>query len=79
MWADTLLILCISVCTAFMGEGLTWLLVYRTEKYQKLKLTIEKQTKRLEKKKEAHGDSTLGKLYILDSFMTPGWKLCERV
>ncbi len=59
MWADTLLILGISICTALLGEGFTWLLVYRTDKYQKLKLDIEKQTKRLEKKKEAHGDATL--------------------
>jgi uncharacterized membrane protein (DUF106 family) len=61
MWADTLLILAISVFTALLGEGVTWLLVYRTEKYQRLKLDIEKQTKRLEKKKEAHGESALDK------------------
>lgn len=59
MWADSMLILVISVFTALLGEGLTWLLVYRTEKYQKLKVEIEKQTKKLEKKKEAHGDATL--------------------
>merc|ERR1712025_868508 len=33
--------------------------VYRTDKYQKLKLDIEKQTRRLERKKEAVGDSAL--------------------
>lgn len=59
MWGDALLILGISICTAFLGEGLTWLMVYRTEKYQRLKNDIERQTKKLEKKKEAHGDSTL--------------------
>ncbi|KAG0711401.1 Calcium load-activated calcium channel [Chionoecetes opilio] len=57
MWADTLFIVFISICTALFGEGLTWLLVYRTEKYQKLKAEVERQCKRLEKKKEAHGDS----------------------
>merc|ERR1712083_372156 len=57
MWADTLLILFISICTALLGEGVTWLLVYRTEKYQKLKTEIEKQSKKLEKIKEAHGDT----------------------
>uniref|UniRef100_A0A6B0V2C6 Calcium load-activated calcium channel n=1 Tax=Ixodes ricinus TaxID=34613 RepID=A0A6B0V2C6_IXORI len=57
MWADTLLILIISIFTALLSEGLTWLMVYRTEKYQKLKAEVEKQSKRLEKKKEAHGDS----------------------
>jgi len=40
MWADTLLILFISICTALLGEGVTWVLVYRTEKYQKLKSEI---------------------------------------
>merc|ERR1712109_193729 len=59
MWADTILILVISICTALLGEGVTWALVYRTEKYQKLKLDIERQTKKLEKKKEAHGEATL--------------------
>ncbi|KAJ8680877.1 hypothetical protein QAD02_016664 [Eretmocerus hayati] len=57
MWADTILILFISICTALLGEGLTWLMVYRTEKYQKLKAEVEKQSKKLEKRKEAHGDS----------------------
>jgi len=58
MWADTILILVISICTALLGEGVTWLLVYRTEKYQKLKQEIEKQSKKLEKIKETHGDTT---------------------
>ncbi|XP_076309940.1 calcium load-activated calcium channel isoform X1 [Tachypleus tridentatus] len=57
MWVDSVLILIISVCTAFLGEGLTWLMVYRTEKYQKLKAEVERQSKRLEKKKETHGDT----------------------
>ena len=35
------------------------MLVYRTEKYQKLKLEIEKQSKKLEKKKEAHGETSV--------------------
>ncbi|XP_026688927.1 calcium load-activated calcium channel-like [Diaphorina citri] len=50
MWADTLLIVFISVCTALLSEGLTWLLVYRTEKYQKLKTEIEKQSKKCKNK-----------------------------
>lgn len=57
MWSDTLLIVFISICTAFLGEGLTWVLVYRTEKYQKLKGEVEKQSKKLERRKEIHGDS----------------------
>ncbi|KAL9930061.1 LOW QUALITY PROTEIN: calcium load-activated calcium channel [Glossina fuscipes fuscipes] len=57
MWGDTILIVFISICTAFLGEGLTWLLVYRTEKYQKLKSEVEKQSKKLERRKEIHGES----------------------
>jgi hypothetical protein len=43
----------------FSYEGVTWVLVYRTEKYQKLKLEIEKQSKKLEKKKEAQGETSV--------------------
>jgi len=57
MFADTILILVISVCTALLGEGVTWALVYRTEKYQKLKMEIEKQSKKLEKMKGAVGEA----------------------
>ena len=48
----------VQCCVNLYSKGVTWLLVYRTEKYQKLKLEIEKQSKKLEKKKEAHGDVT---------------------
>lgn len=34
--------------TAVHPSGLTWLLVYRTEKYQKLKAEVERQCKRCE-------------------------------
>jgi len=56
MWADTILILFISICTALLGEGLTWLLVYRTETFKKLKSEVEKQSKKLEIQKEAVGE-----------------------
>ena len=52
MFADTLLIIVISICTALFAEGVTYILVYRTEKYKKLKASIEKQTKKLDKKKD---------------------------
>ncbi|KAK7505091.1 hypothetical protein BaRGS_00003661 [Batillaria attramentaria] len=57
MLSDCILIVFISICTALLGEGLTWVLVYRTEKYQKLKAEVEKQSKKLEKQKEA-GETT---------------------
>ena len=37
---DTILILFISVCTALLSEGLTYLLVYRTQHYKKLKAEV---------------------------------------
>ncbi|KAJ8038519.1 Calcium load-activated calcium channel [Holothuria leucospilota] len=52
MLADTLLIVFISICTALLSEGITFLLVYRTETYKKLKGEVEKQSKKLEKSKE---------------------------
>ncbi|XP_040264011.1 calcium load-activated calcium channel isoform X2 [Bufo bufo] len=57
MFADTLLIVFISVCTALLAEGITWVLVYRTDKYKRLKAEVEKQSKKLEKKKEAITES----------------------
>lgn len=48
MFGDTLLIVFISICTALLGEGLTYLMVYRTEKYQKIKGEVEKQSKKRE-------------------------------
>uniref|UniRef100_A0A4W3K471 Calcium load-activated calcium channel n=1 Tax=Callorhinchus milii TaxID=7868 RepID=A0A4W3K471_CALMI len=57
MFADTILIVFISVCTALLAEGITWVLVYRTDKYKRLKAEVEKQSKKLEKKKEAITES----------------------
>jgi len=57
MWADTLLIVGISVFTALLGEGVTWLLVYKTEKYIRLKSEIERQSKKLEKIKDTYSDT----------------------
>jgi len=56
MLEDTLLILFIAVATALFSEGLTYLLIYRTEQYKKLTAEVEKNTKKLEKKKEAVAD-----------------------
>ncbi|KAI2810868.1 Calcium load-activated calcium channel [Blomia tropicalis] len=55
---DSVLIVGISIFTALLGEGLTWLLVYRTEKYKRLKNEVEKQCKKLEKKKEYLGETS---------------------
>jgi hypothetical protein len=46
MFADTLLVVFILVCQALLAEGLTWVLVYRTDKYKRLKAEVEKQSKK---------------------------------
>lgn len=56
MLYDSLLIIVISISTALLGEGFTWLMVYRTEKYQRLKMEVDRQSKRLNKKKETVGE-----------------------
>uniref|UniRef100_A0A8C6VJP8 Calcium load-activated calcium channel n=1 Tax=Naja naja TaxID=35670 RepID=A0A8C6VJP8_NAJNA len=43
--------------TAIMVKGITWVLVYRTDKYKRLKAEVEKQSKKLEKKKETITES----------------------
>ncbi|KAL1458554.1 hypothetical protein WDU94_008692 [Cyamophila willieti] len=73
MWGDTLLIVFISICTALLSEGLTWLMVYRTEKYQKLKTEIEKQSKKLEKKKEKAIEKFDGKIVAKLPFTPISW------
>uniref|UniRef100_A0A8C1AMD6 Calcium load-activated calcium channel n=1 Tax=Cyprinus carpio TaxID=7962 RepID=A0A8C1AMD6_CYPCA len=40
-----------------VSTGITWVLVYRTDKYKRLKAEVEKQSKKLEKKKETITES----------------------
>ncbi|EHA98603.1 Transmembrane and coiled-coil domains protein 1, partial [Heterocephalus glaber] len=40
----------ISVRKALLAEGITWVLVCRTDKYKRLKAEVEKQSKKLEEK-----------------------------
>ncbi|CAI9565666.1 unnamed protein product [Staurois parvus] len=54
MFADTVLIVFISVCTALLAEGITWVLVYRTDKYKRLKAEVEKQSKKIGKEKGSY-------------------------
>uniref|UniRef100_A0A8C7GAL2 Calcium load-activated calcium channel n=2 Tax=Oncorhynchus TaxID=8016 RepID=A0A8C7GAL2_ONCKI len=43
--------------TCLPTKGITWVLVYRTAKYKSLKAEVEKQSKKLEKKKETITES----------------------
>ncbi|CAF1140826.1 unnamed protein product [Brachionus calyciflorus] len=56
MLSDSILIIFIAVFTALLSEGLSWLLIYRTEKYKRLQAEVEKQSKKLEKQKESLPD-----------------------
>jgi calcium load-activated calcium channel len=46
MLSDSLLIIFISVFTALLSEGLSWVLIYRTENYKRLQVQVEKQSKK---------------------------------
>uniref|UniRef100_A0A803XWT9 Uncharacterized protein n=1 Tax=Meleagris gallopavo TaxID=9103 RepID=A0A803XWT9_MELGA len=46
----------LDMCWLFVS-GITWVLVYRTDKYKRLKAEVEKQSKKLEKKKETITES----------------------
>jgi len=52
MLVDCTIILLVSLVSAFFAEALSWLLIYRTEEYQKLRTTIEKLERKVEKKKQ---------------------------
>jgi len=58
MLSDSLLIIFISCFTALLSEGLSYALIYRTEKFKNLKSEVEKQSKKLEKQKESLPDIT---------------------
>jgi len=57
MLADYLLIIAIAIFTALIGEGLTYVLVYRSDEYKRLKSEVEKKTKKLERKKDNVADA----------------------
>lgn len=47
MWViDGVVTVFLAVCSAAVAEGITWLLMYRTERYIKLNSEIKKQSKR---------------------------------
>ena len=54
MLADSLLIVFVSFCTAFLSEGILYVLVYRTDHYTRLKTEIEKRSKKCERYTHTH-------------------------
>ncbi|XP_043693866.1 calcium load-activated calcium channel-like [Telopea speciosissima] len=47
-YSDSLSVVGISICTAFLCEGISWILIYRTSSYKSLRSTIDKASKKLE-------------------------------
>eukprot|EP01083_Nonionella_stella_P030201 82861_1 len=47
-----LLIFSVALSTALVAEGISWLLIYRTEHYKKLKVTIDTLTLKVERRRE---------------------------
>ncbi|XP_073103777.1 uncharacterized protein [Elaeis guineensis] len=56
-YADSLVVVGISVCTAFLCEGISWLLIYRTSTYKSLRSSIDKASKKLESMKSTSSSS----------------------
>ncbi|XP_008797953.1 calcium load-activated calcium channel-like [Phoenix dactylifera] len=57
-YADSLVVVGISVCTAFLCEGISWLLIYRTSTYKSLRSSIDKASKKLESMKSTSSSSS---------------------
>jgi len=54
MLSDLALIFGASFLSAVIAEGLSWLLIYRTEDYQKLQSSIDKLQKKVDSKKDVN-------------------------
>ncbi|PKU70946.1 calcium load-activated calcium channel-like [Dendrobium catenatum] len=50
-YADSLVVVGISIGTAFLCEGISWILIYRTNTYKSLRSSIDKASKKLESMK----------------------------
>ncbi|XP_077230369.1 uncharacterized protein LOC143863548 [Tasmannia lanceolata] len=57
-YSDSLIVVGISFCTAFLCEGISWILIYRTSSYKSLKSSIDKASKKLETMKTTSASSS---------------------
>ncbi|CAL9100265.1 unnamed protein product [Musa textilis] len=57
-YADSLVVVGISVCTAFLCEAISWLLIYRTSTYKSLRSSIDKASKKLDTMKSTSTSSS---------------------
>lgn len=68
-YADGLSILVISIATAFLCEGIAWVLIYQTSNYQNLRFNIDKTSKKVETmKKKSLGLAAKRKSKKIDRF-----------
>ncbi|EFA76523.1 hypothetical protein PPL_10291 [Heterostelium album PN500] len=58
MVIDILFIITISITSALLSEGLSWLLVYRTESYQRMKASADKLQAQVDKIKETESTTS---------------------
>ncbi|PIA49593.1 hypothetical protein AQUCO_01300404v1 [Aquilegia coerulea] len=57
-YSDSLIVVFISICTAFLCEGISWILIYRTSSYKSLRSSIDKASKKLETMKTVSETTT---------------------
>ncbi|XXG81761.1 hypothetical protein AAC387_Pa09g2331 [Persea americana] len=57
-YSDSVTIVSISICTAFLCEAISWLLIYRTSSYKSLRSSIDKASKKLELMKTSNPTSS---------------------
>ncbi|OVA12236.1 Protein of unknown function DUF106 [Macleaya cordata] len=71
-YSDSLVVVGISFCTAFLCEAISWLLIYRTNSYKSLRSTIDKASKKLETMKtvDTKGPSKKSKTKKIDRVET---------
>eukprot|EP00117_Sycon_ciliatum_P010475 scpid98397/ scgid12365/ Transmembrane and coiled-coil domain-containing protein 1; Transmembrane and coiled-coil domains protein 4; Xenogeneic cross-immune protein PCIA3 &gt; Transmembrane and coiled-coil domain-containing protein 1 &gt; Transmembrane and coiled-coil domains protein 1; Meg-2-like protein &gt; Transmembrane and coiled-coil domain-containing protein 1 &gt; Transmembrane and coiled-coil domain-containing protein 1 &gt; Transmembrane and coiled-coil domains protein 1 len=60
MVADTLLVVLVSMFTTLGAEAIMYMTVYRTDAYKRLKVSLDKHSKQLERKKDAAGEHVRG-------------------
>ncbi|KAF8396035.1 hypothetical protein HHK36_017647 [Tetracentron sinense] len=69
-YSDSLAVVGISICTAFLCEGISWILIYRTSSYKSLRSTIDKASKKLETMKTVDKPSKKSKTKKIDRVET---------
>lgn len=59
-YQDSLVVLAVSFVTAWLCEGISWLLIYRTASYKSLRSSIDRTSKKLETMKSSNAPTVAG-------------------